>query len=223
MRTGCPPANSPWQAVAMRHLHTTLPISSMFDTFKSALFGAGASFAIPDSFSLDDLASLSKKVRDESGKTKTPGMPTGDENAGPLATLGLNPRQIEVIVSALTEKEKSRPGMLRPPDHRRVAARVNENNENISVTAADVASAIQHAAMLQVVMRRVKKALSDGAAAPTSWEGFADIVRKSQETATKEELKQDAASMDGAFPATRPCPCQSGRRYKSCCSPFRGK
>ena len=37
----------------------------MFDAFKSALFGAGASFAIPDAFSLDDLASLSRKVRDE--------------------------------------------------------------------------------------------------------------------------------------------------------------
>jgi uncharacterized protein YecA (UPF0149 family) len=90
------------------------------------------------------------------------------------------------------------------------------------VAASDVASAIQHAAMLAVVMRRVKKALARGAAAPTSWEQFAAIVERSQAEATEEELREDARSMDGAFPATRPCPCRSGRKYKSCCSPHRG-
>ena len=34
--------------------------------------------------------------------------------------------------------------------------------------------------MLAVVMRRVKKALARGAAAPTSWEQFAAIVERSQ-------------------------------------------
>jgi uncharacterized protein YecA (UPF0149 family) len=98
---------------------------------------------------------------------------------------------------------------------------VGTNVGGVRVSASDVASAIQHAAMLAVVMRRVKKALANGENAPTSWEQFAAIVERSQASATKEELKQDAISMDGAFPATRPCPCRSGRKYKSCCSPHR--
>ena len=206
----------------------------MFDAFKSALFGAGASFAIPDAFSLDDLASLSRKVRDERASR---GASDTEDTAGPLATLGLTPDQIDAITRALTEQEKARPGLLRPPEHRRVAARANALLEteaaqmtnvgtnvggaSASVSASDVASAIQHAAMLAVVMRRVKKALANGENAPTSWEQFAAIVERSQASATKEELKQDAISMDGAFPATRPCPCRSGRKYKSCCSPHR--
>ena len=201
----------------------------MFDAFKSALFGAGASFAIPDAFSLDDLASLSRKVRDERAARGEANDAAGAD-AGPLASLGLNPDQIDVIVSALTEKEKARPGILRPPEHRRVAERANAlmtASESIDaatnrVAASDVASAIQHAAMLAVVMRRVKKALARGAAAPTSWEQFAALVERSQAEATKEELREDARSMDGAFPATRPCPCRSGRKYKTCCSPHRG-
>lgn len=207
----------------------------MFDAFKSALFGAGASFAIPDAFSLDDLASLSRKVRDERAARGEANDAAGAD-AGPLATLGLNPDQIDAIVRALTDEERARPGMLRPPEHRRVAERANAlmtassrdaATENAfastkRVAASDVASAIQHAAMLAVVMRRVKKALARGAAAPTSWEQFAAIVERSQAEATKEELREDARSMDGAFPATRPCPCRSGRKYKSCCSPHRG-
>mmetsp|Transcript_4168 Transcript_4168/g.15279 ORF Transcript_4168/g.15279 Transcript_4168/m.15279 type:complete len:280 (-) Transcript_4168:29-868(-) len=224
MRTAPPAARADWTRAAglTRGVHTTAKTKSLFDTFKSTLFGAGASFAIPDSFSLDDLVSLSKKVKDETGATSAAGMISGEQNASPLATLGLSPLQIEGIVTALTETEQIRPGLLRAPEHRRVAFRVNEKNPDLNVTANDVASCIQHAAMLQVVMRRVKKSLAGGAAPPTSWEGFADIVRKSQTLATKEELREDAKSMDGAFPATRPCPCQSGRRYKSCCSPFRG-
>jgi uncharacterized protein YecA (UPF0149 family) len=104
----------------------------------------------------------------------------------------------------------------------RDAATENAFASTNRVAASDVASAIQHAAMLAVVMRRVKKALARGAAAPTSWEQFAAIVERSQAEATKEELREDARSMDGAFPATRPCPCRSGRKYKSCCSPHRG-
>lgn len=224
MRTAPPAARADWTRAAglTRGVHTTAKTKSVFDTFKSALFGAGASFAIPDSFSLDDLVSLSKKVKDETGATSAAGMISGEQNASPLATLGLSPLQIEGIVTALTETEQIRPGLLRAPEHRRVAFRVNEKNPDLNVNANDVASCIQHAAMLQVVMRRVKKSLAGGAAPPMSWEGFADIVRKSQTLATKEELREDAKSMDGAFPATRPCPCQSGRRYKSCCSPFRG-
>lgn len=224
MRTAPPAARADWTRAAglTRGVHTTAKTKSVFDTFKSALFGAGASFAIPDSFSLDDLVSLSKKVKDETGATSAAGMISGELNASPLATLGLSPLQIEGIVTALTETEQIRPGLLRAPEHRRVAFRVNEKNPDLNVNANDVASCIQHAAMLQVVMRRVKKSLAGGAAPPMSWEGFADIVRKSQTLATKEELREDAKSMDGAFPATRPCPCQSGRRYKSCCSPFRG-
>ena len=235
-----PPAHrSPWVAAggtppAARHLHATSARASMFDAFKSALFGAGASFAIPDAFSLDDLASLSRKVRDERASR---GVSDAEQTDGPLATLGLTPDQIDAITRALTEQEKARPGLLRPPEHRRVAARANALLEaeaeaqktkthssdvgNARVSASDVASAIQHAAMLAVVMRRVKKALANGAAAPTSWEQFAAIVERSQASATKEELREDARSMDGAFPATRPCPCRSGRKYKSCCSPHR--
>ena len=205
----------------------------MFDAFKSALFGAGASFAIPDAFSLDDLASLSRKVRDERAARGEANDAAGAD-AGPLASLGLNPDQIDAIVRALTEKERARPGILRPPEHRRVAERANvlimtasgsrdaATDATNRVAASDVASAIQHAAMLAVVMRRVKKALARGAAAPTSWEQFAAIVERSQAEATEEELREDARSMDGAFPATRPCPCRSGRKYKSCCSPHRG-
>ena len=203
----------------------------MFDAFKSALFGAGASFAIPDAFSLDDLASLSRKVRDERAARGEANDAAGAD-AGPLASLGLNPDQIDAIVRALTEKERARPGILRPPEHRRVAERANalmtaaSESRDVGVSnrvaASDVASAIQHAAMLAVVMRRVKKALARGAAAPTSWEQFAAIVERSQAEATEEELREDARSMDGAFPATRPCPCRSGRKYKSCCSPHRG-
>ena len=200
----------------------------MFDAFKSALFGAGASFAIPDAFSLDDLASLSRKVRDER-EARGEDTDAANAEAGPLATLGLTPDQIDAIARALTDEERARPGMLRPPEHRRVAARANalvseaapEKSALSRVTAADVASAIQHAAMLAVVMRRVKKALANGAAAPTSWEQFAALVERSQAEATKEELREDARSMDGAFPATRPCPCRSGRKYKTCCSPHR--
>lgn len=219
---------------AARRAHATFAPSSMFDAFKSALFGAGASFAIPDAFSLDDLASLSRKVRDERASR---GASDTEDTVGPLATLGLTPDQIDAITRALTEQEKARPGLLRPPEHRRVAARANALLEteaaqmtnvgtnvggaSASVSASDVASAIQHAAMLAVVMRRVKKALANGENAPTSWEQFAAIVERSQASATKEELKQDAISMDGAFPATRPCPCRSGRKYKSCCSPHR--
>lgn len=235
-----PPAHrSPWVAAggappAARHLHATSARASMFDAFKSALFGAGASFAIPDAFSLDDLASLSRKVRDERASR---GAGDTEDTVGPLATLGLTPDQIDAITRALTEQEKARPGLLRPPEHRRVAARANALLEteaaqmtnvgtnvggaSASVSASDVASAIQHAAMLAVVMRRVKKALANGENAPTSWEQFAAIVERSQASATKEELKEDAISMDGAFPATRPCPCRSGRKYKSCCSPHR--
>ena len=96
----------------------------MFDAFKSALFGAGASFAIPDAFSLDDLASLSRKVRDERAARGEANDAAGAD-AGPLATLGLNPDQIDAIVRALTDEERARPGMLRPPEHRRVAERAN--------------------------------------------------------------------------------------------------
>lgn len=222
-------------SAAARRAHATFAPSSMFDAFKSALFGAGASFAIPDAFSLDDLASLSRKVRDERAARGEANDAAGAD-AGPLATLGLNPDQIDAIVRALTDEERARPGMLRPPEHRRVAERANAlmtassrdaATENAfastkRVAASDVASAIQHAAMLAVVMRRVKKALARGAAAPTSWEQFAAIVERSQAEATEEELREDARSMDGAFPATRPCPCRSGRKYKSCCSPHRG-
>ena len=232
-RVHLPAHRSPWvaavRAAAARHLHATSAPSSMFDAFKSALFGAGASFAIPDAFSLDDLASLSRKVRDER-EARGEDTDAANAEAGPLATLGLTPDQIDAIARALTDEERARPGMLRPPEHRRVAARANalvseaapEKSALSRVTAADVASAIQHAAMLAVVMRRVKKALARGAAAPTSWEQFAAIVERSQAEATKEELREDARSMDGAFPATRPCPCRSGRKYKSCCSPHRG-
>ena len=198
----------------------------MFDAFKSALFGAGASFAIPDAFSLDDLASLSRKVRDERAARGEANdlLAAQNDNAGPLATLGLEPDQIDAIVRALTDEQRARPGMLRPPEHRRVAERANASMTASTkrVAASDVASAIQHAAMLAVVMRRVKKALARGAAAPTSWEQFAAIVERSQAEATEEELREDARSMDGAFPATRPCPCRSGRKYKTCCSPHRG-
>ena len=181
----------------------------MFDAFKSALFGAGASFAIPDAFSLDDLASLSRKVRDERAARGEANDAAGAD-AGPRATLGLNPDQIDAIVRALTTASS------------RDAATENAFASTKRVAASDVASAIQHAAMLAVVMRRVKKALARGAAAPTSWEQFAAIVERSQAEATEEELREDARSMDGAFPATRPCPCRSGRKYKSCCSPHRG-
>jgi hypothetical protein len=121
-----PPAHrSPWVAAggaapAARHLHATSARASMFDAFKSALFGAGASFAIPDAFSLDDLASLSRKVRDERASR---GASDTEDTVGPLATLGLTPDQIDAITRALTEQEKARPGLLRPPEHRRVAAR----------------------------------------------------------------------------------------------------
>lgn len=227
-----PAHRSPWLAApgaAARRAHATFAPSSMFDAFKSALFGAGASFAIPDAFSLDDLASLSRKVRDERAARGEADDAAGAD-AGPLASLGLNPDQIDAIVCALTEKERARPGILRPPEHRRVAERANalmtasesRDAPTNRVAASDVASAIQHAAMLAVVMRRVKKALARGAAAPTSWEQFAAIVERSQAEATEEELREDARSMDGAFPATRPCPCRSGRKYKSCCSPHRG-
>ena len=216
MRTAPPAARADWTRAAglTRGVHTTAKTKSLFDTFKSTLFGAGASFAIPDSFSLDDLVSLSKKVKDETGATSAAGMISGEQNASPLATLGLSPLQIEGIVTALTETEQIRPGLLRAPEHRRgkyfpfttfrlpdcpyetdtfffisVAFRVNEKNPDLNVNANDVASCIQHAAMLQVVMRRVKKSLAGGAAPPTSWEGFADIVRKSQTLATKEELR----------------------------------
>lgn len=235
-RVHLPAHRSPWvaavRAAAARHLHATSAPSSMFDAFKSALFGAGASFAIPDAFSLDDLASLSRKVRDERAARGDDADAANGADAGPLATLGLTPDQIDAIVRALTDEERARPGVLRPPEHRRVAARANallvsassQSSEAsaLSVTASDVASAIQHAAMLAVVMRRVKKALANGAAAPTSWEQFAALVERSQAEATKEELREDARSMDGAFPATRPCPCRSGRKYKTCCSPHRG-
>lgn len=235
-RAHLPAHRSPWLAApgaAARRAHATFAPSSMFDAFKSALFGAGASFAIPDAFSLDDLASLSRKVRDERAARGEANDAAGAD-AGPLASLGLNPDQIDAIVRALTEKERARPGILRPPEHRRVAERANALMTTASesrdaatdatnrVAASDVASAIQHAAMLAVVMRRVKKALARGAAAPTSWEQFAAIVERSQAEATEEELREDARSMDGAFPATRPCPCRSGRKYKSCCSPHRG-
>ena len=79
----------------------------MFDAFKSALFGAGASFAIPDAFSLDDLASLSRKVRGGGGEAND----AAGADAG-LATLGLNPDQIDAIVRALTDEGEARPGML---------------------------------------------------------------------------------------------------------------
>ena len=79
---------------------------------------------------------------------------------GPLASLGLNPDQIDAIVRALTEKERARPGILRPPEHRRVAERANalmmtaSGSRDVGVSnrvaASDVASAIQHAAMLAV-------------------------------------------------------------------------
>jgi len=227
-RTAPPVARSAWLPVAARHAHSTSTAMSMFDTFKSALFGAGASFAIPDSFSLDDLASLSRKVQAENPSGRASGAPAGtaaafDPDPDPLATLGLSPDQIDAIVGALTEEEKKRPGALRPPEHRRIARRANERNaeKNVAVTAADVASAVQRAAMLRVVMRRVKKALADGARAPTTWKEFAEIVERSQKNATREELRADAKSLDGAFPATRRCPCGSGRKYKNCCSPFR--
>ena len=130
----------------------------MFDAFKSALFGAGASFAIPDAFSLDDLASLSRKVRDERAARGDDADAANGADAGPLATLGLTPDQIDAIVRALTDEERARPGVLRPPEHRRVAARANallvsassQSSEAsaLSVTASDVASAIQHLSLI---------------------------------------------------------------------------
>ena len=120
----------------------------MFDAFKSALFGAGASFAIPDAFSLDDLASLSRKVRDErvarSERCRTDRRPSGD--------VGFDPDQIDAITRALTEQEKARPGLLRPPEHRRVAARANalleaeaeaQKQKHIPPTSETLASALQ--------------------------------------------------------------------------------
>ena len=68
----------------------------------------------------------------------------------------------------------------------RDAATENAFARRNAIAASDVASAIQHAAMLAVVMRRVKK-LARGAA-PTSWEQFAAIVERSQAEATEEEL-----------------------------------
>ena len=80
-------------------------------------------------------------------------------DAGPLATLGLTPDQIDAIVRALTDEERARPGVLRPPEHRRVAARANallvsassQSSEAsaLSVTASDVG--VAHAGLYDSV------------------------------------------------------------------------
>ena len=190
----------------------------MFDALKSmvGMTPGAANFEVPENFSLDDFAALTRKVKSES--LIAPG-----QGGGLLDALALTQDQIDAIVAAMTEEEKAAPGRLRAPEHRAVAARAAER---LSIPGAgfvapsDVAAMIQHAAMLRIVMGRVSRALKSGAESPpTSVEAFGEIVARSQKRLTREEAKAEARSLDGAFPGNRPCPCASGRKYKSCCSP----
>ena len=183
----------------------------MFDTLRSVVGSSlGGSYVIPPDFSLDDFAALAVKTKRENPMA-----------AGLLDTLSVDPFQIEAITKVMTEAEKATPGRLRTPEHRRVAARVADET-GVAVTPADVAAVIQHAAMLRIIMNRVNRETARGGKPPTSEKAFAEMVARSQENVTPEERKAEAASLDGAFPANRPCPCGSGKKYKACCSPFRG-
>lgn len=205
-------ATDPWTVPSTRRRFRAAALTaSMFDTLRSVVGSSlGGSYVIPPDFSLDDFAALAVKTKRENPMA-----------AGLLDTLSVDPFQIEAITKVMTEAEKAAPGRLRTPEHRRVAARVADET-GVAVTPADVAAVIQHAAMLRIIMNRVNRETARGGKPPTSEKEFAEMVSRSQENVTPEERKAEAASLDGAFPANRPCPCGSGKKYKACCSPFRG-
>ena len=128
--------------------------------------------------------------------------------------LDLSADQIDAISEAMTEEERNDPGMLSPPDWRKVAQRVPTR---FNIQGKDVANVIHTSAMLRVVMNRVSSALKGGSKTPTSPEEFAQLVAESQRTVSREQLVAEAKSLRGAYPNNRPCPCNSNKNYKSCC------
>jgi len=181
----------------------------MFDAFKSWAAGkAMGQFDMPENFSIGDFAKLARKMKTEGAASAMAAA------KGPLDMLDLSADQIDAISEAMTEEERNDPGMLSPPDWRKVAQRVPAR---FNIQGKDVANVIHTSAMLRVVMNRVSSALKGGSKTPTSPEEFAQLVAESQRTVSREQLVAEAKSLRGAYPNNRPCPCNSNKNYKSCC------
>ena len=181
----------------------------MFDAFKSWAAGkALGQFEMPENFSIRDFAQLARKMKTEGAASAMAAA------KGPLDMLDLSADQIDAISEAMTEEEGNDPGMLSPPDWRKVAQRVPAH---FNIQGKDVANVIHTSSMLRVVMNRVSFALKGGSKTPSSPEEFAQIVQESQKTVSREQLVAEAKSLRGAYPNNRPCPCGSNRNYKNCC------
>ena len=150
----------------------------MFDAFKSWAAGkALGQFEMPENFSIRDFAQLARKMKTEGAASAMAAA------KGPLDMLDLSADQIDAISEAMTEEEDNDPGMLSPPDWRKVAQRVPAH---FNVQGKDVANVIHTSSMLRVVMNRVSFALKDGSKTPSSPEEFAQIVQESQKTVSRE-------------------------------------
>ena len=91
----------------------------MFDAFKSWAAGkAMGQFDMPENFSIGDFAKLARKMKTEGAASAMAAA------KGPLDMLDLSADQIDAISEAMTEEERNDPGMLSPPDWRKVAQRV---------------------------------------------------------------------------------------------------
>ncbi|ACO61095.1 predicted protein [Micromonas commoda] len=148
----------------------------MFDAFKSWAAGkAMGQFDMPENFSIGDFAKLARKMKTEGAASAMAAA------KGPLDMLDLSADQIDAISEAMTEEERNDPGMLSPPDWRKVAQRVPAR---FNIQGKDVANVIHTSAMLRVVMNRVSSALKGGSKTPTSPEEFAQLVAESQRTSS---------------------------------------
>ena len=145
---------------AARRAHATFAPSSMFDAFKSALFGAGASFAIPDAFSLDDLASLSRKCAHEGRAVR--GERRRRRGRRPSGDAGLKPRSDRCYRARVDGRGEGPTGHVETPEHRRVAERAN------ALMTASSRDAATENAFADETRRGVRRRVGDSSTPPCS-------------------------------------------------------
>ena len=117
---------SPSFSWASRSFTTTRSGASMFDTFKGylGLGGKPEEYEIPEGFSMDDLAALCERLKEQGQQS-------------PLDMLNLDLDQIKAVVAAMTAEEKKLPGMLTPQQWSKVAKRVGRPSRPTPSSARD--------------------------------------------------------------------------------------
>ena len=83
---------------------------------------------------------------------------------------------------------------------------------------AEVSELLKTYALTRAMMRRASESLlAGGGGTPTSAEEFTRVITEHDRSMTREDRRNEARSMRGAYPNNRPCPCGSNKRFKRCC------